>query len=257
MIRGFGIDATVAPGVAATVARRAEEAGYGSFWVNGSPPAAAIESLAAAAETSDLPLGVGVLPLTSIEVHEIVSEVRRVALPQNRLWLGIGSARSPGALTEVRRAVETLRTELDVTLVLAAVGPRMTELAGELADAVLFTWWPRDEVVASRRLLEIGATRVDRETPPVASYVRVALLPEAAAELADKADLYAAIPRYAAVFSRNDVEAADTVVTGGARADLLPGIERESEVLDVPIIRAIAGDAAPSIIRLLEAAAPA
>ena len=75
--------------------------------------------------------------------------------------------------------------------------------------------------------------------------------------MADKADLYAAIPRYAAVFSRNDVEAADTVVTGGARADLLPGIERESEVLDVPIIRAIAGDAAPSIIRLLEAAAPA
>jgi len=243
--------------VAGGVAHRAEQHGYRSFWVNGSPPAKALESLEAAADSSGLDLGVGVLPLTAITAEEVVAEVRRLDLPQERLWLGVGSSRSPGALAEVRRATGIIRAELEVRVVAAAVGPRMTELAGEVADAVIFTWWPAAEVVNSRRLLEAAAERAGRTSPLVASYIRCALLPEAQAALQAKADAYAAIPRYAEVFARNQVRAEETVVTGADADELASGIEKEEQVLDTPIIRAItAEDTTGSISALLEACAP-
>lgn len=257
MRRGFGIDAGVPAAVAADVASRAELLGFESFWVNGSPPRAALESIAAAAESSRLQLGIGVLPLTSISIGEIVSEIQERALPQQRLWLGVGSSRVPGALAEVSKAVEVMRAELEVRVVAAAVGPKMTELAGEVADIVLFTWWPRGEVAASRTLVEAGARRAQRPVPSVASYVRCALVPDAAGAIAEQAGRYAAIPRYADVFARNHVGAADTVVTGLTAADLAPRIEYEEAVLDLPVIRAItAEDTLASITPLLEACAP-
>ncbi len=256
-MRGFGIDATVPAGVAGEVAGRAEELGYTSFWVNGSPPRAALESLSAAAVTTHLDLGVGVLPLTERSVAEIIADVRALRLPVERLWLGIGSARVPGALDEVRGAAAAIRAELGARVATAAVGPRMTMLAGEIADAVLFTWWFAAEVERSRPLLEAGARRADRSAPPIASYIRCALLPAAADALAAKAARYAAIPRYAEVFARNGVTAADTVVTGTDGAGLAPGIAREEAVLDISIVRAItADDTMESIEALLEACAP-
>lgn len=256
-MRGFGIDATVPPDVAEEVAVAAQDAGYGSFWVNGSPHAGALDIIERAARSTDLDLGVGVFALPRISAEELVSEVRRRELPQDRLWLGVGSNRKPGALAEVRDAVRTLRDELDVHVVTAAVGPKMTALAGELADAAIFTWWIRPEVERSRVLLEEGATAVGREPPDVVSYIRCALLPEAAEAVAERAEAYNAIPRYQQVFARNGVAAADTVVAAASRADLLTGIEREASVLDVPVIRAIpASDTVEALSDLVAACAP-
>lgn len=256
-MRGFGVDATVPAEVAAEVAVRTESAGYASFWVNGSPPQGALEIIERAAENTDLDLGVGVFPLTSITVEELVSEVRRRDLPLDRLWLGVGSNRKPGALAEVRHATATLQSELGVRIVTAAVGPKMTELAGEIADAVVFTWWIAPEVTRSRALLEQGATAAGRDGPIVVSFIRCALLPQAAAAVAERADVYAAIPRYQEVFSRNGITAADTVVTGRSRAELLQGIEAEEAVVDHPVIRAITPEAnVEAFSELLTACAP-
>lgn len=256
-MRGFAIDATIAPDVAAAVAVRAEEAGYASFWVNGSPHQGALDIIERAAVETDLDLGVGVFPLTKITAEDLVWEVTGRDLPQDRLWLGVGSGRSPGALAEVRRAVGTLRDDLDVRVVTAAIGPKMTTLAGEIADAVIFTWWIAAEVERSRGLLEQSASAAGRETPTVVSYIRCALLPQAAGAVAERAGFYDSIPRYREVFARNGLSAADTVVTGTSRAELLPGIEREASVLDVPVIRAIPDeDTLASLTDLVAACAP-
>ena len=256
-MRGFGIDTTVPLDVAAEVAVRAASAGYSSFWVNGSPPDKALDTIERAAKQTDLDIGVGVFHLPTIAAEDLVAEVRRRGLPQDRLWLGMGSSRRPGALAEVRRAAETIRDELDVRVVTAAVGPKMTALAGEVADSVIYTWWIASDVERSQVMLERGAASVGRDTPGVVSYVRCALLPQAAAAVAQRADVYGAIPHYQAVFARNEMTAADTVVTGSSRAQLLPGIEVEEAVLDHPVIRAIpAADTVDAISELLVACAP-
>lgn len=257
MKRGFGIDADVSADVAAEVASRVESLGYQSFWVNGSPPDGALEILEAAARSSSLDLGVGVLPLTGIGVGDLIDEIKERSLPQERLWLGIGSNRQPGALEEVREAAERIRSDLECKVVSGAVGPRMTELAAEIADCVLFTWWPRNEVGISRQRVAEAAADAGRGTPVIASYIRCALLPQAANAVAEKADRYQSIPRYAKVFARNGITAADSVVTGEHRDELLGQIEREEKVLDLPVIRAItADDSAESLIELAEACAP-
>jgi len=256
-MRGFGIDATVPLDVAAEVAVQAESAGYESFWVNGSPPDKALDIIEKASEQTDLDIGVGVFHLPTISAEELVSEIRDRGIPQDRLWLGVGSSRRPGALAEVGGAAEILRSELGSRVVTAAVGPKMTALAGEVADAVIFTWWIASDVGRSRVMLEQGASSVGRATPVVVSYIRCALLPQAAAALAQRADAYGAIPHYQAVFARNEMTAAETVVTGSSRAELLPGIELEEAVLDHPVIRAIpAADTVDAISELLIACAP-
>lgn len=257
MRRGFGIDATVDPEVAAALAGKVESLGFGSFWVNGSPPSGALDILEAAAGSSDLELGVGVLPLTNITTEEVIQEIRARDLPESRIWLGVGSNRKPGALAEVREACDTIRSQTDCHVVSGAVGPRMTQLAAEVADCVLFTWWPRNEVAHSRQMIDEAAADAGRGVPLIASYVRCALLPQAAEAVQEKAARYAAIPRYAEVFSRNRMTADEMVVTGTDRDELIERIEYEEVVIDMPIIRAItADDTIQALTELAEATRP-
>lgn len=242
MERGFGIDATTDPAVAGKLAVEVESLGYGSFWVNGSPSEGAMAILDAVARTSSLDIGVGVLALTAIGIEEVIGQIRRRKIPEERLWLGVGSNRKPGALAEVRDACLRIRSETGCRVVSAAVGPKMTQQAAEVADCVLFTWWPRSEVAASRQLVDEAAADAGREVPIIASYVRTGLLPQAAEAIAEKSARYASIPRYAEVFARNRLSAEDTVITGSDREDLLPKIEHEEVVIDLPIIRAITPD---------------
>lgn len=257
MHRGFGIDASVPIDVATEVARMVETAGYGSFWVNGSPHDGALSIIEGALEETTLDVGVGVFPLPKIPAEELVSEVRRRGLPQSRLHLGVGSGRRPGALEEVRAAADLFRQELDVTVVTGAVGPRMLALAGEVADEVILTWSFVAEVERARPIIEEAAAKANRDAPTVVSFVRCALLPQAAEAVAERARVYDQIPHYHEVFERNGVSAADTVVTGSSREELVDGIEREESVLDMSVIRAIpAENTVESLGELVEACAP-
>jgi hypothetical protein len=257
MTRGFGIDASLQLGVALEVAGLVERAGYGSFWVNGSPHDGALNIIQGVLDRTDLDVGVGVFPLTKISADELVAEVRARDLPQNRLWLGIGSNRRPGALDEVRRAAHTIREELDVTVTTGAVGPKMMALAAEVADAVILTWSFVAEAEHARRILNESAQRVGREPPTVVSFVRCGLLPQAAEAISERAGWYDSIPHYQKVFARHGLSASDTVVTGTNRAQLIEGIEAEESVLDVPVIRAIpAQNTVDSLAELVMACAP-
>lgn len=257
MTRGFGIDASVPLDIALETAARVESAGYGSFWVNGSPHEGALAIIEGALERTALDVGVGVFPLTKISATELAHEVRDRGLAQERLWLGVGSSRRPGALDEVRKAATFLRQQLDVVVTTAAVGPKMMALAGEVADAVILTWSFVAEVERARPILAEAARAAGRESPTLVSFVRCALMPQAGEAVAKRADMYDAIPHYRAVFARNGLTAADTVVTGSTREELIEGIEREESVLDVGVVRAIpAADTVEALADLVEACAP-
>lgn len=257
MTRGFGIDASVPLEVAMEVAGLVERAGYGSFWVNGSPHDAALSIIDGALQTTELDVGVGVFPLTKISADELVTEVIDRDLPQERIWLGVGSNRSPGALDEVREAAHTIREALDVRVTTGAVGPKMMALAAEVADAVILTWSFASEVEQARGILNEAAQAAGRDVPTVISFIRCGLMPQAKEAVEERANAYAAIPRYQEVFERHGVTATDVVVTGRNRAELLEGILAEEEVLDLSVIRAIPADnTTESFGELVRACAP-
>jgi hypothetical protein len=257
MTRGFGIDAGLPLDMALEVANLAERAGYGSFWVNGSPHDGALNIIEGALERTEMDVGVGVFPLTKISADELVTQVIDRDLPQNRLWLGVGSNRKPGALEEVRRAAHTIREALDVTVTTGAVGPKMLALAAEVADAVILTWSLAAEVEHARGILYEAAQAAGREVPTVVSFIRCGLLPQAADAIAERAAAYESIPHYQKVFARHGLTASDTVVTGADRADLLEGIEYEESVLDLSVIRAIPSEASvAALAELVTACAP-
>lgn len=255
--RGFGIDASVPLDVALEVASLVEDAGYGSFWVNGSPHALALDIIEGALDRTGLDVGVGVFPLPKISAGELVAEARARSLPQERLWLGVGSARSPGALEEVRQAANLIGDELDARVTTGAVGPKMMAVAGEVADAVVLTWSFAAEVKRARGILEESADRAGRQPPTLVSFVRCGLLPQAEEAVAERAAAYDSIPHYRKVFARNGLTAADTVITGRERGELLEGIHFEEAVLDLSVIRAIPAEhAVESLNELVVACAP-
>ncbi|HEX6147934.1 MAG TPA: hypothetical protein VF083_14245, partial [Acidimicrobiia bacterium] len=109
----------------------------------------------------------------------------------------------------------------------------------------------------ARPIIEEGSRRAGREPPVLISFVRCGLLPQAAEAVAERARVYDQIPWYHEVFERNGVTAADTVVTGPSREELLEGIEREESVLDVSVIRAIAAEnTVEALGELVDACAP-
>src|SRR5207302_1016581 len=118
--------------------------GFESFWINdsGRPEADGLAGLALVhASAPQLALGVGVLPLDRRNPAEIASEVMRLGLPLDQLRLGVGSGGSKRPLELVRGGVATLREKLPAARIfVGALGPRMSRLAGEVADGVLFNW---------------------------------------------------------------------------------------------------------------------
>jgi len=146
MRQGFALFAGISTDVIKAAAREAEARGYASFWVNHPGPIDGLAALGAAAgETRRVALGIGVIPLNTRGPASIVEGVRVNALPLERLLLGVGSP-NPGALGRVRAGVRELRGGLSTRIVVAALGPKMCELAGEVADGVLLNYLPASHV---------------------------------------------------------------------------------------------------------------
>src|SRR5206468_847065 len=112
----------------------AEQLGYSSFWVNHPGSTDGLAALAMAArETRRIELGIGVIPLHTRGPASILEGVRANALPVDRLLLGVGSP-NPGSLKRVREGVAELRAGVAARVAVAALGPQMCRLAGEIAD---------------------------------------------------------------------------------------------------------------------------
>jgi alkanesulfonate monooxygenase SsuD/methylene tetrahydromethanopterin reductase-like flavin-dependent oxidoreductase (luciferase family) len=215
------------------VVETAEETGYEIALVPEIRGREAFGTLAGfAAATSRIRVGPGVLPITSrpptltamgaATVHEASG---------GRFVLGLGSGRArSGAVELVREYIRQVRAALrgdevtssgpfpvegfrlgmepsedPVAVWLAALGPRMAELAGEVGDGVLLNWCTPERVTKAREELARGAERSGRDVADltVGVYVRACLghtEAHAVDALAPAAAEYAGFPNYARQF---------------------------------------------------------
>jgi alkanesulfonate monooxygenase SsuD/methylene tetrahydromethanopterin reductase-like flavin-dependent oxidoreductase (luciferase family) len=257
MGRGFGITAAVDHEVAVTVAREAERLGYSSFWSNDTQGHDGLETLAAAAAvTTTIKLGVGVIGLDRRTGDSIADDIARLRLTPERCMFGIGSGGDP-TVAIVRQGISDLHRRGVRPVVVGALGPKMSRLTGQDAEGVLFNWLTPEFAAKAGRWVVDAAAEAGRPRPLVMAYVRTALLPQGDGQMDRQAAMYTNIPSYGAHFKRMGVSARGTSVTGADAATLQAGIAAHEQALDETIVRAITGDdSAESILELVRACAP-
>ncbi|MDQ4149655.1 MAG: LLM class flavin-dependent oxidoreductase [Actinomycetota bacterium] len=261
MAWGFGIPATGDESRASRIAREIEHLGFDTIWTNDIPRADGIRTAAYFAEsTSEVRLGVGVVPCDRRPPEEIASRVGEVDLPLDRLVLGIGAGSSTHPVQTVRACVHRLKELLGPSLEVgvAAMGGRMCALAGEVADLVLLNWMVPDRTRWARGEIDKGrASRRDSVAPEVAGYVRVALAEDGRQRIRAEAERYYAMPAYRRHFEAMGEDLSEVGVAGPA-AKLVPLLAGYEEVLDEVVIRALpASDSIESTLAVAEATAPA
>ena len=256
--RGFGVAGALPPDIIRVLAPAAEAAGYHTFWVNDTPHGDGLAGLRVAADaTAEIRLGVGVIPLDRQPAEVIARRVAELALPQERLLLGIGSGSPPGGLERVRDGAHLLEERVQAAVVVGALGPRMCALAGESADGVLLNWLTAEYVGPSAAITEAAARAADRPRPLILGYVRTVFGPGAREVFAEEAGRYGTYPAYAANFTRMGTPAEGTAVVGDSREEIQAGLAPFTAELDETVVRAISGEeSAASYLALLEAAAP-
>lgn len=188
----------------------AEETGYEAVFTPEIGAREAFSTLTGfALATSHVRLATGVVPLGSRAPLRMAMEAATLQdLSGGRAILGLGSLRS---LADTRAEVEEIRRLLGggaldlstepVPIYLAALGPRMAELAGEVADGVVLNWCSPERVSRAREEISRGAEAAGRDPSEVriAVYVRCCLGPDATAALealAAEALRYAGMPHY-------------------------------------------------------------
>ena len=191
-MRGFGVAAGLDPEVARPLATGCAELGYSSMWSNDHPGAKGLETLAEFATAAPgVDLGVAVIALDRTPPEAIAADIERLGLDPGRLWLGVGAGFSERPLTRMRESLPELRERLPgVRLVLAAMGPKMCELAGASFDGAFFNWMTPEFAAGARQKVEAGAREAGREAPPVFGYVRTAVGDDAERRLAKEESFY-------------------------------------------------------------------
>ena len=260
------------------IAREAEARGYRTAWVGEASGAEAIVlSTLIATHTETLKIANGVIPVqtrTPIVYGQAAATLAHLAPGRFALGLGLSSEIIVGqwhglpftpSVQQMREAVQIIRMTAAGERVnfegrfyrlknfrlaipapspapriyLAALGPRMCELAGEVADGVLLNWIPPAAVPASLRHVEAGATRAGRSLADldVAVYVRTCVTDErepVRETLARDITGYAIVNAYARFFADSgfgeEVEAVNTAWKAGDRTGAVKAISER--VLD-------------------------
>jgi len=260
------------------LAREAEARGYRTAWVGEASGLEAIAlSTLIATHTRTLKIANGVIPVqtrTPIVYGQAAATLAHLAPGRFALGLGLSSEIIVGewhglpfapSVQQMREAVQIIRMvaggervnfegrfyrlknfRLSIPapspapqIYLAALGPRMCELAGEVADGVLLNWIPPSAVPASLRHVEAGARRAGRSLADVdvAVYVRTCVTDEREAvreALARDITGYATVSVYARFFAEcgfaEEMEAVNAAWKSGDRAGAVKGIT--SRVLD-------------------------
>jgi alkanesulfonate monooxygenase SsuD/methylene tetrahydromethanopterin reductase-like flavin-dependent oxidoreductase (luciferase family) len=254
---GFGIAAAARPGTE-RLGPAIERLGYAELWANDTRRGAALETLATAGSgTTALRFGVGVIALSEHAPERILAALDGAVdagLDPNRVTLGVGSGASR-SLDLVRAGVAELRRLLpDQRIAVAALGPRMCALAGEVADTVLLNWALPETLVRQRGWVASGAARAGRRPPRVTAYVRVAVGSGAADRLRGEMDRYAGhSDAYASLFAD---QGGPVGVAVGDPAQLRPALLPYRSILDCCVVRALPdGDDIDAWLAVAEAAA--
>ena len=253
---GFGVIAGLAPDLLAAVAREVAQRGYGMFWINdgGRAEADGLAGLAVvAAAAPSLRLGVGVIPLDRRSPAQIAALVTDLGLPLERLGLGVGSGGAGRPLDLVRRGVAELRSLLpEAHIFISALGPRMTALAGEIADGVLFNWAVPDRLVELSAIVADAGRDAGRAPVERWGYVRAAVGSDATARLAAEAERYAGYPAYGRAF---DAIGQPFDRYGVAGSGLPAQLAAYRSALDGVVVRALPAEwSVPALIEIARAA---
>jgi alkanesulfonate monooxygenase SsuD/methylene tetrahydromethanopterin reductase-like flavin-dependent oxidoreductase (luciferase family) len=216
----------------AALTRMGEDAGFDALFL---PEVGARDTLATlaalAGETTRLRLGTGVVPLPSRSPALLAIAAATVQeRSAGRLLLGVGTGPSgPGALDRLRATVGALREAFaggtgtvegspvrsplplgnPPELWIAALGPRATLLAGEIADGVLLNWCTPERVAVTQIADGARAAGRDPADITVAVYVRAALAPGSLEGARAMAAAYGSYPAYARQFVTMGVDPAD------------------------------------------------
>jgi alkanesulfonate monooxygenase SsuD/methylene tetrahydromethanopterin reductase-like flavin-dependent oxidoreductase (luciferase family) len=258
MTRGFGVTAGLDPAVAEPLAGRCEMLGYHSVWSNDHPAASGLETLAAFARSvPGIRLGVAVLALDRHDPASIARHIEELGLPRERLWIGVGAGFSEKPLTKMREALPELRRALpDVRIVLAAMGPKMSALAGSGYDGAFLNWMTPEFAAKARERVHAGAREAGRKPPSVLGYVRTAVGPDATERLEKDEAFYRDLhDGYRAHFARLDAAPGKVGVASESPYTAQAELARY-EALDVVVVRALASATLEGMSALAEAVAP-
>lgn len=237
---GFGVIAGLPADLLAPLSREVARLGYDMFWINdsGQPEADGLAGLATVAGAAPgLRLGVGVLPLDRRTPAQIAGHVLDLGLPLDRLLLGVGSGGAPKPLGLVREGVRELRDLLPgARIVISALGPRMSRMAGEIADGVLFNWAVPERLLDLSDRVAEGTRDAGRHPIERWAYVRAAVGAGALERLAAEAGRYAGYPAYGRAFAAMGAEFRDVGVAGD---DLPARLAPYRAILDGVVVRAL------------------
>ena len=256
--RGFGVTAGLDPEIASPLAARCQELGYSSMWSNDHPGAMGLETLAEYAKGANrIDLGVAVIALDRRSGEEIASDIERLGIDRDRLWLGLGAGFSKKPLTTMREALPGLREALPgVRLVLAAMGPKMSALGGAEWDGIFLNWMTPEFAAQTRERVEEGAREAGREPPPIFGYVRTAVGANAEERLAKDESFYRDMHQgYRNHFDRQGAPEG-TVGVAAENAGVAQEELSRYRALDTVVVRALASATLEDMSALAEGAAP-
>ena len=173
---GLGQELGLEPADRDAAVEHARQRGYTSAWTNARATREPFD--ACARWTRDgLVAGISVVPLDSWEPDGLARVTNETAARAPGFILGVGSGQAgKGALDLVRRGVAELRRRAPgVPIYVGALGPRMLELAGELADGAALNWCSVERVRWSRERVAQGARRAGRDAGAIRliEYIRV------------------------------------------------------------------------------------
>ena len=273
-------DPTLTPQDYQELGKLAEDLGYETVWVPEGGGRDSLTSLASIAmKTEQVRLGTGILPIYArTATNTAMGAAGMAAVSGDRFILGLGVGHRPTVegrdgvpfrqpMARLRETISIVRGLLSgdtvaaegrhfniasaslggaapkerVPIYIAALGPQMLELAGELADGVLMNWTAESFVAQSVEYVKRGAERAGRDPSEIdiAGYVRVA---PGGDEGAVRASLRGQVARYAGnAFYRNFfaetgfgdemTEAAEALAAGDvARASEAITLEMQDQV---------------------------
>lgn len=239
-------------------ARRAADDGFASYWLSQISGPDALTALAVVgAETPRIELGTSIVPLYGR--HPLVLAAQALtanAAAGGRLVLGVGPSHQPviegmfgesyaRPFTRTREMVAALRAltrgeavdsqgeEVRVRgrlaidapsppLLVAALGPRMLELAGREADGTVL-WMVGPRTVRSHIAPRIrdAAAKADRPEPRIVAGVPVCVTDDVAAArafAAQRLGMYGALPAYRAMLEREGVTGPQDLLVAGSES---------------------------------------
>ena len=259
------------------LATLAESRGYESVWVpEGAGRDSLTQLTYLAAHTDRIKLATGILPIYyRTPMLTAMSAAGLGALSQGRFVLGLGVGHRPAVegvhgvsfrrpLARMRETITLVRDLLrgervsqagrvfnvdnahlgraapadKVSIYVAALGPQMLELTGELADGVLLNWTASRYLERAVQRLRRGAEKAGRDPAEIdiAGYVRVAVADdqeEARASLRLQIARYASNPFYRNFFRDTGFEpemsAAEAAMQRGDISEAAAAISREMQ----------------------------